>query len=393
MTTVERTVVRYGTPELDDLIARIAEGAFERERDDVAPYEQIRWIKESGLGALRVPATEGGGGASARELFDVIVRLSHADSNVGHLLRAHYGTTEDIVAGPPSETRTRWIERIVGGALFGNGNNEIGSALPAGQSSTVFTAQPDGAYTVTGTKYYSTGTLYADYSFVTGATDTGRPAFALLPVDREGVTLEDDWDGFGQHLTATGTTRLVAVRVEPDEITVVPEGVALPRWRLGPFYQHYLNAVVAGNVRAVLDDAIALLRSRTRSFTHGSADLPREDPVLQAVVGEISALAFATEAVVLETAGLLDALDTDEQVHEAALRVSQAQITVDALGLEAADLLFEVGGASATRRPFNRDRHWRNIRTVASHNPARFKSRAVGEHLVNGTPLPDNTYF
>jgi hypothetical protein len=32
--------------------------------------------------------------------------------------------------------------------------------------------------------------------------------------------------------------------------------------------------------------------------------------------------------------------------------------------------------------------HWRNARTVASHNPRILKARVVGAHAVNGTPPP-----
>jgi hypothetical protein len=32
--------------------------------------------------------------------------------------------------------------------------------------------------------------------------------------------------------------------------------------------------------------------------------------------------------------------------------------------------LFEVGGASAVGTGHALDRHWRNVRTIASHNPA-----------------------
>jgi alkylation response protein AidB-like acyl-CoA dehydrogenase len=175
----------------------------------------------------------------------------------------------------------------------------------------------------------------------------------------------------------------------------------VPRWQLGPFYQHWLNAVIAGNIQSVLDDAVALIQSRKRSFTHGSADLPKDDPVLLEVVGEIAANAAAAEAIVLETADALgaigesvvDGVPSDDVIHEAALRASQAQVVIDELGLASANLLFDVGGASATRRGLNLDRHWRNIRTVASHNPARFKNRAIGALLVNGDRLPDNTYF
>jgi hypothetical protein len=31
------------------------------------------------------------------------------------------------------------------------------------------------------------------------------------------------------------------------------------------------------------------------------------------------------------------------------------------------------------------DRHWRNARTLASHNPVVYKPRIVGDFLVNGT--------
>jgi hypothetical protein len=35
------------------------------------------------------------------------------------------------------------------------------------------------------------------------------------------------------------------------------------------------------------------------------------------------------------------------------------------------------------------DRHWRNARTVASHNPWVYKARIVGDWSVNGTaPTP-----
>lgn len=34
------------------------------------------------------------------------------------------------------------------------------------------------------------------------------------------------------------------------------------------------------------------------------------------------------------------------------------------------------------------DRHWRNARTVSSHNPAIYKARIVGDWHINGTEPP-----
>ena len=36
------------------------------------------------------------------------------------------------------------------------------------------------------------------------------------------------------------------------------------------------------------------------------------------------------------------------------------------------------------------DRHWRNARTLASHNPRVYKARILGDWLINGKdPLPN----
>ncbi|MCW2557600.1 MAG: acyl-CoA dehydrogenase, partial [Mycobacterium sp.] len=51
------------------------------------------------------------------------------------------------------------------------------------------------------------------------------------------------------------------------------------------------------------------------------------------------------------------------------------------------------GGASASSRQRNLDRHWRNIRTITLHNPVAYKARVIGENLLHGTALPANAYF
>jgi alkylation response protein AidB-like acyl-CoA dehydrogenase len=54
----------------------------------------------------------------------------------------------------------------------------------------------------------------------------------------------------------------------------------------------------------------------------------------------------------------------------------------------AASHLFDALGASGVSVESALDRHWRNARTVASHNPQVFKRRIVGEWVLNGTPPP-----
>ena len=40
--------------------------------------------------------------------------------------------------------------------------------------------------------------------------------------------------------------------------------------------------------------------------------------------------------------------------------------------------------SSATSTATRLDRHWRNARTVASHNPTKYRARSVGDYLING---------
>ena len=61
--------------------------------------------------------------------------------------------------------------------------------------------------------------------------------------------------------------------------------------------------------------------------------------------------------------------------------------------IAAAERLFDTGGASATARTLNLDRHWRNARAIGSHSPLDYKAHAVGDYAVNGTPPPASGYF
>jgi hypothetical protein len=64
-------------------------------------------------------------------------------------------------------------------------------------------------------------------------------------------------------------------------------------------------------------------------------------------------------------------------------------VTVIEALLDAATTAFNAAGSSAARNTVHLDRHWRNARTLASHNPVIYKPRVVGNFIVNGTaPVP-----
>jgi alkylation response protein AidB-like acyl-CoA dehydrogenase len=55
------------SPDLEALLNHISEGASERERERVLPFEAIDLIRQARLGALRLPTEAGGAGSSIRE--------------------------------------------------------------------------------------------------------------------------------------------------------------------------------------------------------------------------------------------------------------------------------------------------------------------------------------
>jgi alkylation response protein AidB-like acyl-CoA dehydrogenase len=385
---------------LRDVLAQIAEGAVQREIDNINPFEQVRILADSGYGALRLPVELGGSGLSVREFFSAVIDLGAADPTVAHIFRAHYGFTEGFLT-LGTDTSDRFLGLVAAGKVFGGAHSERGTRAVGGS---VFdtTLEPVGdRFVLNGEKFYTTGTLFSDYVNVTAAQGTRR-ASVIIPTGRDGVEILDDWDGFGQRRTGSGTTRFTDVTVHPDEVlrAVDTAGPTRPSTQ-APFFQLYLHAVIAGILRTVVADAKALVLGRSRNFSHAASPVAAADPSLQQIVGELASLAFVAEATVLiaaETIGVAndsvrDGIPDAALAQEAGLSTSKAKFVLDELGIRAATLLFEAGGASASSGAKDLDRHWRSIRTITLHNPARLKAQAVGANVLLGEPLPGNGYF
>lgn len=368
------------------VFARIAEGVVERENNRVLPFEPVKWLKEAGFTTLRVPAAHGGEPISHEQLFRLVVELSTADSNVGHLLRSHFSFVETI-ALQPEDFQRRWFPRVLAGEIFGNAATEKGgNAL--GTTNTKL-REEDGKWLLHGEKFYTTGSIFADWVVVMASTEgvEGRQ-YAIVRADDANVRIIDDWDGFGQPLTGTGTAIFDDVVVPFEDIIQRKVSSTLEP----AFFQLALLSVLAGIGRAALNDAADIVRNRTRTFNTGSGDLFRNDPLIQEKVGRIAASVYAADAIVFAAARDLDAavdkslgLDPTTAFIRAELAVQQAHVAVPKLVLDATSELFDVTGASAVSRSKAYDRHWRNARTVATHNPVAFKARSVGDYFINGT--------
>ncbi|WP_072803621.1 acyl-CoA dehydrogenase family protein [Rhodococcoides yunnanense] len=379
---------------------RIAEGALDRETVRRVPIEEARWLGELGFGALRVPRELGGFGVSLRQLFGLFVELGAAESNLVQALRVHFRFTEDRLRERDTERGQLWLQRIAEGAIVGNASSEREGNI-RGRTNTTLRADGD-TFLLNGTKYYSTGGLYADYVSVAVVTDEGERVTAVVRSDAPGVQLLDDYTGFGQRTSGSGTTVLTDVVVSPEDI--IRQEQVLAGQLAGLQLTHL--ATIAGIVRAAVDETAGFVRRRRRSYSQASADLPREDPQVQQVIGRVDAVAHALKQIVLGAADELDSAvdaryalrvaepaarteDAEAAVREAELTAElgsyRAQSSVIDLALRATAEIFEVGGASALDESLHLDRHWRNVRTLSSHNPVIYRERAIGDFVLNGT--------
>ncbi len=365
---------------------RIAEGALAREQDRVLPFEQVRWLNEAGFGRLRVPVVHGGDGIGFEPFFRLLVELAEADSSVAHLYRSHFAFVE-TVGLEDQEFQDRWYPRVVAGEIFGNAATEPSGNLLGATGTTL--SRAGGQWLLNGRKFYTTGTIFAEWIAVTAATEgvEGRQ-YAVVSTTQPGVDILDDWDGFGQQLTGTGTTIFRDAVVDPANI--IQRSVSTTHEPA--FFQLVLLAVLAGIGRAALADARVLVRDRKRTFNTGSGELFRHDPLILQLVGQLSAKTFAAESIVRAAARELDAaadpgldLTPERRYARGEVAVEKAQLLVPELVLSAAQQLFDITGASSTSKSKALDRHWRNARTVSTHNPAVFKARIVGDYEVNGT--------
>lgn len=387
MTTVEHVArILPGSTEFNELLSQIAAGAKDRDLNDENPFDQVAALKRAGFGDLRLPEHLGGAGFTVPQLFSTIIDVARADPIVAHIFRTHFWFVEERLRTADDASSQRWLHKVSKGKIFGNAFSEKGSlAVGSLVFNTPLLSAEGRGFRLDGEKYYSTGTLFSDYLTVAATTDNDSVATVVVPTDREGVRLIDDWEPSANAARpGTGTTVFTNVAVSQDEVlSDTPyDADPVPTVQYASL-QLYIHAVVAGILASVVDDGVALLRSRDRSFSHALTEKPTDDPLLQRQLGELASTAYIARAAVLDAANAIGAAAASETdgvpdtglAAEAQLKVAKVKVHLDDIAPEAATRLLELGGASAASRQRNLDRHWRNIRTITLHNPCRLQGQ------------------
>ena len=371
-------------------------GAAERDRMRRFPHEQCAAFRASGLLGLMVPREHGGHGGSFTDLMKVVIAISAGDSNIGQMYQLHTGGIRLMQEFAPASVRAAWLPRFTRELWITNAYSETGTKSVNDFSTTV---TRDGAgWRLNGRKFYCTGSLAGDITFgpcrVAGS-DEVRVFFT--PTSADGVTIHDDWTGFGQRTTASGTTEFRDVWI-PDELcfgspdTDGGGGGAITSLN----YQAVHTGVFVGIARNALDDAVGFVRTKSRLWYESQAANAAADPYTKLRVGEMKTAADSAELLALRAAELCDeavAHPGDARIRgEASVVTGQAREAAAEAAMFNGSTLFKVCGAGSVLEKYGFDRHWRNARTLSLHNPLDFKLMHAGDLLLNDALPPVDSY-
>lgn len=380
-----------------ELAEQIAPGAAERDMNRQLPFEQMALIREANLGTARLPVTSGGGDIPFTDVAKIFMTLSRADPCVAQALFPHFATVEHLrlIASPSQQDK--YFSEIARQKLTSGAIAERGGKI-RGEITTQLSLR-EGRYLLNGTKFYSTGCLFADYIKVQAATEQGDAVYVMVPVSASGVTLLDDWEGMGQRTTASGTTRLENVEVSPEWIIPLHNWVNKRNY-VGAVAQLIHCSIDAGIGLAALDDAIHWVGKGVRPVKESGVESAAHDPYILRTIGELSAYINAAVAIIdlaarkvdvasqAQLSGSSSESQTERLLTEASIAVAEAKILSTKSSLLVCERLYDIGGASTTQKGLNFDRHWRNARTHTTHDSLDYKYKAVGNYLVNDIPPP-----
>lgn len=360
--------------------------AARRDQQRKLPWAEIEQFTRSGLGSIAIGKAFGGPEVSFVTIAEVFAIISAADPALGQIPQNHFGILNLLQHTANERQKKQLFQSVLDGWRIGNAGPERGTKNTLELKARI-TADGDG-YVINGQKFYSTGALFAHWVAVKALNDDGKQVIAFVRRGTPGLRIVDDWSGFGQRTTASGTVLLNNVRVDAD--------LVVENWRIndspniqGAVSQLIQAAIDAGIARGAIDDAISFVRERARPWIDANVERASDDLYVIADIGKLKIDLHAAEALLRRAGKVLDQVSaapvTAESAARASIAVAEAKVLTTEISLLASEKLFELAGSRATLAEFNLDRHWRNARVHTLHDPVRWKYHAVGTYHLNGT--------
>ena len=365
--------------------------AAKRDQLRKLPWSEIELFTRSGLGSISIPREYGGPQVSFVTLAEVFAIISAADPALGQIPQNQFGILNLILGSATEAQKRQLFKSVLDGWRIGNAGPERGT-----KNTLELKARLTADGVLNGQKFYSTGALFAHWVAVKALNDDGKQVLAFIRRGTPGLRIVDDWSGFGQRTTASGTILLNNVQVDPE--------LVVDNWRIndtpniqGAVSQLIQAAIDAGIARDAIDDAIDFVKTRARPWIDAKVERASDDLYVIADIGKLKIELHAAEALLRKAGQVLDEVSaaplTAESAARASIAVAEAKVLTTEISLLASEKLFELAGSRATLADFNLDRHWRNARVHTLHDPVRWKYHAVGAYRLNGTLLNRHSWI
>ncbi|MBF8755297.1 SfnB family sulfur acquisition oxidoreductase [Pseudomonas guariconensis] len=360
--------------------------ASRRDQQRKLPWAEIEQFTRSGLGSISIPKAFGGPEVSFQTIAEVFRVISAADPALGQIPQNQFGMIQLLRLTATEAQQAALFRSVLDGWRIGNAGPERGTKDTLTLKARIIR---DGErYRISGEKFYSTGALFAHWVAVKALDDEGRQRLAFVRRGSPGLRIVDDWSGFGQRTTASGTVLLDQVPVDAELVVDNWRQREVPNIQ-GAASQLIQAAIDAGIAEAAIDDAIAFVREKSRPWIEAKVDRASDDPYVIADIGRLKLELHAAEALLRKAAQVLDEVNAgpvdEASAARASIAVAEAKVLTTEVALQASEKLFELAGSRATLAEFNLDRHWRNARVHTLHDPVRWKYHAVGAWHLNGT--------
>ena len=371
-----------------ELAAYFKRESVVRDRERRLPHDELELFSHTGLWGITVPKAYGGAGVSNVTLAQVVALIAAADASLGQIPQNHFYALEVLRVNGSETQKSRLYAEVLAGQRFGNALAELGTKT-AHERTTHLVAAETG-YRINGRKFYATGALYAHRIPTSVVDDQGVHLLAFVRRDNEGLNVIDDWSGFGQRTTGSGSVVFDNVFVAREDVIPFQSAFERPT-PVGPLAQILHAAIDTGIARAAFEDSLHFVRTKTRPWIDATTDIASEDPLTLKSFGHLSVRLHAAEALLERAGEYLDtaqANPTAKTVAEASIAVAEVRALSTEISLAAGSTLFELAGSQATLAEHGLDRHWRNARVHTLHDPVRWKYHAVGNYYLNGENPP-----
>jgi SfnB family sulfur acquisition oxidoreductase len=366
-----------------ELAAHFKQESAVRDQERRLPHAELEQFSRSGLWGISVPRTFGGAGVSNVTLAEVIRLIAEADASLGQIPQNHFYALEVLRVNGSCEQQARLYAEALAGVRFGNALAELGTKTAHDRTTRL--ARDGQGYRINGRKFYATGALYAQRIPTSVIDENGVQQLAFVPADSPGLTVIDDWSGFGQRTTGSGSVVFDNVYVAATDVVPFQSAFERPT-TVGPLAQILHAAIDTGIARAAFEDALHFVRTRTRPWIDSGVEKAVNDPLTLNSFGKLSVRLYAAEALLSRAGALVDRAQADSNVDSvaaASIAVAEARAISTEISLAASSKLFELAGSQATLAENGLDRHWRNARVHTLHDPVRWKYHAIGNYYLN----------